>query len=350
MDRAALAPYIRRITGRPEVEFSVGKMVGDASTREYFRIDLGPDATPKSLVLMKFEAERALASDEAVNAEERIEELPFLTVQRYLSQGGLPVPEVLLADVDHGLVFLEDLGDRLLMDDVLYADDETRHRWYSKAIDLLVRFQDHNMHFGEASGIHRRFDKDLLLWEFEHYLEWGIEALYEVKMTPAERGTCREVFSRICDRLLGFPQMLVHRDFQSRNLMVRDGALALIDFQDTLYGPWPYDLTALLFDSYVVLSETLRDRLIREYVERFEKVCGSGFDLDAFEEQFYLQALQRKTKDAGRFVFIDKVRKNPSFLQYLPDTLGYVKLLLSKVESMAEVWEILGRYEERLRP
>ncbi len=237
MDRNGLVPYVHQITGTPESGFSVQKMAGDASTREYFRIVTDGSTVPSSIVLMKFEPEQALVSDEATSADERIEELPFLTVQRYLSEGKLPVPNVLLADVEHGMVFLEDLGDTLLMDAVLHADDSERRRWYGQAIDLLVQFQSHNAKHAEASGIQRRFDKELLLWEFEHYLEWGIEALYDLTMTPAERSTCREAYSKVCDRLLSFPQILVHRDFQSRNLMIRNEKLALIDFQDTLVRP-----------------------------------------------------------------------------------------------------------------
>jgi aminoglycoside/choline kinase family phosphotransferase len=135
-------------------------------------------------------------------------------------------------------------------------------------------------------------------------------------------------FDRICDRILALPQGFVLRDYQSRNVMWaprtsgsdRRAQLTVIDFQDALRGPQPYDLVALLNDSYVVLSAELQRATVLVYAAARS---FSQEQTDALLAGFQLVAVQRKLKDAGRFVFIDRVRGNPSFLTHYPLSLRY---------------------------
>ena len=348
-----LAPYLVKITGRRSGDFEVCKLTGDASTREYFRVKTPSDPEIRSLIVMSFAPEKALVSDEGEST--RATEFPFLNVRDFLAAGGLPVPKVYLSDIGRGLVFLEDLGDVLLHSALADANDEVRSGWYRRALDLLVRFQARCLEAPapereKCVAYGRRFDFDLLLWEFEHYLEWGIEALYDLKMPASERAVCRAAFTSVCRDLLAAPQIVVHRDWQSRNLMISDDDLRIIDFQDALMGPWPYDVVALLYDSYVVLTPALRDRLVEHYLDSYAAAIDPAADRALFRRLFRLQSLQRKMKDAGRFVFIDRVRKNPNFLQYIPATLGYVRELLHVVDGMGETAAILASYEKRLAP
>ena len=115
------------------------------------------------------------------------------------------------------------------------------------------------------------------------------------------------------------PYGFVHRDYQSKNLMVRPGGeLALIDFQDALVGPRVYDLVALLCDSYVALDVALQESMIDRYA------AMRHIDRESLRQEFWWVALHRKLKDAGRFVFIDRIRGNPDFLRWFPQSLVYV--------------------------
>jgi len=307
---------------------------------------------PSSLILMKFQPENAFKSEEA-SGEMKLTELPFISVLKYLEAGGIRVPALYGADVKAGLVFLEDLGDIQVGTYVKDGDIEARRKWYRKAIDILIDFQLHNSKSEDKDfiGYQREFDNELLMWECEHYLEWGIEALYDTKLNSEERLQIQKHFDKICKSLRELPQILVHRDFQSRNMMVLDGEeLALIDFQDALVGPWPYDLVALLRDSYVDLQEELLDELIEYYCVKYEKAFACQVDKTAFMKAFYLQALQRKLKDSGRFVFIDRVKKNDSYLQFIPQSLSYVKHAFSKLPEYNDLQMLLSRYEKRLAP
>jgi aminoglycoside/choline kinase family phosphotransferase len=278
-----------------------------------------------------------LKSEEASKAQVR--ELPFLDVQRYLHRAGVGVPEVYRYDAALGLVYLEDLGDDTFESKVAGADDDTRRIWYQRAIDELVRMQRYATAHPDTQCVafHRAFDYDLLKWELDHFREYGLEAQGH-HLTPADRDEVERHFVQIAERLASAPRIFVHRDYQSRNLMVQDTRLRVIDFQDALLGTNAYDLVGLLRDSYVALSTPLLDDLVDYHAEK------AGHDRAAFRALFDLQTVQRKLKDAGRFVFIDRVKKNPSFLVHIPNSLEYVRNAFSRVPELSSLQEILARH------
>jgi len=348
-----LKPYIEKITGAPDPRFEVKKLMGDASSREYYRIFLNDVQNgADSIILMKFDPQSARKSEEAAAGDAPAGEFPFISVLKYLEHGGLRVPALHHQDISAGLVFLEDLGDVQVGSLVKDSGNATRTKWYCKAIDLLVRFQLHNSRseLKDFIGFNRGFGYDLLMWECYHYVEWGIEALYNKKIVESQTCQIREYFERICNGLTSLPQILVHRDFQSRNMMVLpDEEIALIDFQDALMGPWPYDLVALLRDSYVKLDDELLDELITYYCDVYEKTFNTTIDRQAFLKAFYLQTLQRKLKDSGRFVFIDRVKHNDSYLKFIPNSLSYVKWAFDRLPEFDGLRKILATHEERLK-
>ncbi len=347
-----IKPYVEKITGAQAPRFEVKKLQGDASSREYYRIQLSDvESGATSIILMKFDPHTSGKSEEAAR-ELPPGEFPFISVLKYLELGGLRVPVLYYEDVGAGMVFLEDLGDVQVGNLVKDSDNDTRRKWYCKAIDLLVKFQRYNSQSKQKDfiGFNRGFAYDLLMWECDHYVEWGIEALYGKKLREPEIWPIQEYFERICNGLTSMPQILVHRDFQSRNMMVLpEEEIALIDFQDALMGPWPYDLVALLRDSYVKLDDDLLDELIEYYCTTYEKEFETVIDRNSFKQAFYLQTLQRKLKDSGRFVFIDRVKKNDSYLKFIPNSLSYVKWAFDRLPEYEGLREVLARHEERLK-
>jgi len=346
----SIRPYLNKITGESNVGFSVEKLVGDASSREYFRIELENHVNGlNSICLMKFNPDNAYVSDEA--SSETNETFPFLDVLHYLGKGNIRVPKFYGGKVSEGLLFFEDLGDVQFLQNVQAKDRAIQLEWYKKAVDVLVNFQklNHEQETQDCIIFKRKFDYDLLMWECDHYLEWGIEELYKTKIPEADKLKFNKHFDDICSKLVSLPQIVVHRDFQSRNIMVTNNELCLIDFQDALMGPAPYDLVALLRDSYISLGEDLIEDIIDYYVDTYNKLFDTKIIRDEFYNAFLLQTVQRKLKDSGRFVFIDRVKKNPFFLQFIPDSLSYVKWALSRLPELAELSVLLGGYEERLK-
>lgn len=321
----------------------VHKLRGDASTRSYYRIELAePYAGASSMIVMQLPAD-ALKSDEGTSGE-RPAELPFLNVHRTMEQRGVPVPKVLAVDMRAGVLLLEDLTDETFFARLQQTPRAEWRSQYAAAIDLLA---DMHQRMREPDpqciAYQRSFDQKLLRWELDHFREWGLEALSGTLPTT-ERAALDACFDDLVTQLLALPQGFVHRDYQSRNLMWTPRAgheqLVVIDFQDALLGPRVYDLVALLCDSYVDLDQSLQEAMVSRYAERSGM---SAADAQALQRGFWRVALQRKLKDAGRFIYIDRVRNNPDFLQWFPQSLRYVGRALEQCPEMAALSDVLHR-------
>ena len=331
---------------------SLTPLAGDASNRRYFRIGLNGTG-PASVILMQLaEPEAFKQSEEAVSgASVQINELPFTNILSHLAKAGVAVPTLYYYDRDAGLLYLEDFGDLSLVEACRHADPPTIERLYRHAIDGLVLLQAKGTALRDAGCIafHRRFDVPLLVWEFEHFIEYGVAARLE---NPMDSEGCRIIqaeFRKIAELLAGQPQVFVHRDYHSRNLMVDGDRLGVIDFQDALMGPASYDLASLLRDAYIQLDEQLIDRLIEYFLDGLAAQGQDRPDGEAFRRLFDLTSIQRNLKAAGRFVYIDRIKHNPKFLADIPRVLGYVKRNLAKYPELATLRNHLTPYVPELR-
>lgn len=327
----ALAGLVRHIAGRP-IELSATEMPGGASTRRFFRVDLGD----RSAVAM-YVPDRA-KPDEIVKLDESGRRWPFLEVRDLLHERGIRVPVVYGEALDDGFVVVEDLGDHTLAR-WLEEHPDTRERLYQQAVADLARAQVALADVpGDSVVRERAFDEDLLRWEIEHFREWALEAR-GIPLSAEDAGTFSEVADFLAKTIASWPRGFVHRDYQSRNLMVRTAAsgepeLVWIDFQDGLMGPRVYDLVALLSDSYQSFDRAFVEARLDEYAahrgldEQERAHVGREFDM---------VTVQRKLKDAGRFVFIDRVKNNPGFLEFVEPTIDKARAALDRLSDHAEL-------------
>ena len=326
-------------------------LAGDASNRRYFRLML--KGTPSSLILMQLaDPEGFKKSEEAVSgASSQITELPFTNVLTHLQRTGVTVPRLQYYDRESGLLYLEDFGDVTLAEACRNADRAKLDALYRGAIDQLVLLQVKGTTPAEPRCIafHRRFDVPLLMWEFDHFLEYGITARLGKPMAPADEAAIRAEFQRIAELLAGQSQVFVHRDYHSRNLMVDGSRIGIIDFQDALMGPATYDLASLLKDAYIELDEAVVDGLIDHFLNGLTAHGQGWVDRTAFRRLFDLTSIQRNLKAAGRFVYIDQVKHNPKFLADIPRVLGYVKRNISKYPELSALGQRLAPYVAELR-
>jgi hypothetical protein len=332
---------VGRATGRDASAAPVTRLAGHASLRSYWRVGAPPDA----LVVMVLPPD---AKPEEVTKGGAPAANPFVDVQRYLAGLGVRVPAIHAFYEAEGLMVLEDLGDEMLETRLLAG--AARAPLYEAAIDQLARLRARaEARPGGCVAFTRAFDVDLYRWELEHFVEWGLEAWKGAKLSPAERAIADREFDRVARALDAEPKGFTHRDYQSRNLMVLpSGEQAVIDFQDALLGPRQYDLVALLRDSYVELDAPFVEAMLRRYLARLEAEGGPRLAYGPFRETFDLLTVQRKLKDAGRFVFIDRVKKNPSFLVSIPASLRYVKEALARRPDLAELHGVLARHVPEL--
>jgi aminoglycoside/choline kinase family phosphotransferase len=310
---------------------SLSEMPGGASTRRYFRV-----ALPGKTAVAMFVPEGG--KPEEIAKETARHRWPFLEVRDLLHASGVDVPALYAEDQDNGWLLLEDLGDDTLANYLAKnepASPDVRERLYRRAVTDLARAQTRLEKLPADSIVATRaFDADLLRWEIDHFREWGLEARGH-HLSPEDRRTFDDVAGRLASRIASWPRGFVHRDYQSRNLMVRPAkeregeSLCWIDFQDALLGPRVYDRVALLNDSYQTFDRTFVEQRLNEYA------AAAGIDVGSNEiiEQFDYVTVQRKLKDAGRFVFIERMKGNDSFLRFVTPTIRKVSEALGRLSS-----------------
>jgi N-acetylmuramate 1-kinase len=334
LDFGALATLVARaMPGIATIGYDA--MPGGASTRRYFRVGLARNGsgTPASLVAM-FVPEGAKAEEVDKGGAGAARTWPFLEVRDLLAARGVDVPALYGEDTGRGWVLLEDLGDDTLAS-FLGAQPGEREAMYRRAVTDLASAQSALATLPGGSVVaSREFDHDLLLWEIHHFREWALEAR-GVSLSAADRALYDAIAERLAARIASWPRSFVHRDYQSRNLMVRaDRRLCWVDFQDALLGPRVYDLVALLNDSY----QQFEPAFVQARLDDFARERGlSADDRGLLGREFELVTVQRKLKDAGRFVFIDRVRSNPAFLPYVEPTIAKVRASLARLRDDADM-------------
>jgi aminoglycoside/choline kinase family phosphotransferase len=326
-------------------------LAGDASNRRYFRLEVagGP---PHSLVLMQLASPESFKkSEEAVSAGAPVvTELPFVNILRHLVKADVAVPVLHYYDEQAGLLYLEDLGDVTLAEASGHGTSPDTPEFYYHAVDDLAHLHlnasfpadPHCIAFGRA------FDVPLLMWEFEHFIEYGIEKRAGRALPDQDKETLRREMHKIATLLAEQPRVFTHRDYHSRNLMVQDNRLRVIDFQDALMGPATYDLASLLRDSYLFLPEELVDELVVRYLDAMAK-AGAALDRVKFTRLFDLTSIQRNLKAAGRFVYILLEKDNDRYIQYVPRTLAYVKTNLGRYRNLKALQTVLARHVPELQ-
>lgn len=326
----------------PDLETTLDLLPPHGSLRRYARVSAG-DA---SAMLMLLPDADAITSDAGTAHPEIVADEPFIAVANWLEAAGVDAPRVLEFHQDLRVIWITDLG-RITFFDAVQAGDTPRTELYERALDLLDRFQNANAHPEKPAIVQERaLDATLLRWELDHYVDWRLEQKLALQLDDDDRSTLARAFNWITAQLLALPQVTVHRDFQSQNLMrLDDGQLALLDFQDALQGPLPYDAVALLRDSYIALDDDEFHRL----VDRWAVATAAKHPAlrpEDLVQGFHLQTIQRKLKDTGRFELFDMQKGQPEYLKFQPASLRYVRNALRHFpqnEALQELDALLRR-------
>jgi aminoglycoside/choline kinase family phosphotransferase len=327
---------------------SIIPLSGDASNRSYYRLFLSGFIRP-SIILMKLnQMDRGIVSEEIVDLQKKFTEVPFLNIQRFLYKIGVKVPEVYLYSEKDGLIFLEDFGDDVMWQLVKERGSASKEL-YRKAIEQLVFMQYQGIK-NKDNGCYafwHIFDEKLYMWEFVHFIEFAIEKRGK-EIKEQHRKEIINFFKIMSGMFVRGAKVFTHRDYHSKNLMVLKEGLGILDFQDALLGPPQYDLASLLRDSYVELDDDFIYDGVNYYIDIVQKNYHISFS-DDFIQIFDLVSIQRNLKAAGRFHYIDIIKKNPNYLPFVPGTLKKVKRNLQKYPWLKPLHELLAEYVEELR-
>lgn len=324
-----IGQYLTR-TGLAERVIQVVPLTGDASDRRYFRVLLR-DSAPQVLALHVGPIDAAT--------------LPFVRVADLMRALSLPVPAILGHDDALGIIAQQDLGDVTLQAHLGVASPADHAALYREAVELIAALQLRGAQHGSRDypPYAVAFDVEKLTWELEFFVKHYLGAYRGLALSETRRDAFRHEWTMIVEELAAEPRVLCHRDYHSRNLMLHDGRLHIIDFQDARMGPDTYDLASLLRDSYVDMPATQVDELLAYFQALTRGPAGTDAAAHGeFRRRFDVMALQRNLKALGTFGYQTTARGNTVYIQYMPRTLSYVRQALQHTPRFARLHALLA--------
>lgn len=321
----AIKSWIATLTARELLPESLRPASSDASFRRYFRID---DANRASFIVM-----------DAPPPQEDVR--PFVHVAKVLGDTGVSVPAILEQDVENGFLLLSDLGNTTYLQ---LLTPDTAHKLYMDAIEALVLMQAQSQ-----PDVLPEYDRALLLREMMLFPDWYINKHLGLTLNEKQQATLNSIFDLLLANNLAQPQVYVHRDYHSRNLMVlSQGNPGILDFQDAVFGPITYDLASLLRDAYIQWDE----ELVLDWVIRYwERARRAGLpvnpDIDSFYRDFEFMGLQRHLKVLGIFARLYHRDGKDGYLKDLPLVMEYTRKVAYRYKELAPLVRLLDELENK---
>ncbi|MDR6765019.1 aminoglycoside/choline kinase family phosphotransferase [Acidovorax delafieldii] len=307
----------------------------DASFRRYLRIDT---ATGASRIVMD-------APPDKENCQ------PFVQVQGLMAAAGLNVPQILAFDEPTGFMLLSDLGHQTVIERLNPEKPQDAYAWYQQATDVLLQWQK-----ASTPGVLPAYDEPLLRRELALFPDWYLAKHRAIALDDKQQATLGSAFDAIVAHNLAAPQVYVHRDFMTRNLMapVEAGApLGVLDFQDAVYGPITYDIASLLRDAFISWEEEFVIDITVRYWEKARKAgllgatsaSGWGDDFGEFYRAVEWMGLQRHLKVAGIFARLTLRDGKPKYLADAPRFIAYIRATANRYRQLGPLLKMLDQIE-----
>jgi len=309
-----------------ELVENVEKLTGDASTRKYYRI-----WTSKTSYVVCLD-----------NPTE--DEPTFVRLQRVLHNEKVRVPLIHDKELSTGYLLEEDLGDVTFLKEIaLIANRTEEFDFYKKAIDLMASI--HNVDVAKYSNepfTKLAFDTEKLYAEMEFSKKYFLKMFLGLDVTSAPVEALYKKLYDMCYKLSCEPRVLVHRDYHSRNIMIKNGEQIVIDFQDARMGTPLYDLVSLLEDCYYQLDADNKEKLTQYYFNTYFKKIDSTKTYDQFKYVYDMMAIQRVYKAIGSFAYIYADRKDLRYVKYIGYAFEKVRAIMLKHDEFAKERKILA--------
>jgi aminoglycoside/choline kinase family phosphotransferase len=305
-------------------EIKIAPIQKGGSDRKFYRIRCSPE---QALILVKYNLERE-------------ENRQYVTIANFLAEHRIRVPEIYFHDADEGLIWLEDLGESDLYS---YRDEIwlVRRAFYESAVDQIAALHalPESVCIEMKRHLPAEFNSELYAWEQNYFFENCLGRLFKIEKAKLAQLGSLPALQEIANRLASFPRVLVHRDFQSQNIIIRNGQAYLIDFQGMRPGLAEYDLASLLYDPYVNLAESERAELT-EYYRGRQLENGIGINGD-FDLKLRLCAIQRLMQALGAYGFLGLVKGHKHFLQHVAPAMQSLQRTVAEIDGLTELEKTL---------
>jgi len=295
------------------------------SDRKFYRIHSAAD---QRLILVKYNLERE-------------ENRHYVQIAKFLDSHGIRVPKIYFHDPAEGLIWIEDLGERDLCS---YQHEGwlVRRAFYESALDEIIKL--HSLPESVCAEMKQylpaEFNAALYRWEQKYFFDNCLGRHFKLNDSIRKELSALPGLREIAKHLATFPRVLVHRDFQSQNIIIRSGQAHLIDFQGMRPGLAEYDLASLLYDPYVKLSGAERAGLIVYYRDR---QLENGITIDGdVDFRLRLCAMQRLMQALGAYGFLGLVKGHKHFLQNIPNALSSLRAVVATIKSLQPLASFLA--------
>lgn len=322
----AIETWLRTLLNIP---FSLSPITGDASFRRYFRLSLD-QAIP-----MLSGQSHAIVMD-APPPKESIE--PFHSLGKQLFNASIDVPQIYASDKQQGFLLLEDFGNTQMLKKL---NDESSDTLYNRALASLVQMQKNATEINVPA-----YDDDLLMREMNLFTDWLLGKHLGIRLTEHESSEINACFEQLSSSALQQPQTFVHRDYHSRNLMIKhDEGIGIIDFQDAVHGPITYDAVSLLRDCYITWPENKVDAWVNTYYQSLVKNGVVDVSFSEFKQWFDLMGIQRHLKASGIFARLYHRDSKTGYLADIPNTVRYIQTISPRYKHTQCLADIINKYD-----
>jgi N-acetylmuramate 1-kinase len=302
----------------------------DASFRRYFRV-LSTNMDYQSFIVMDAPPDKENSA-------------PFIHVANLLLQAGISVPKIYEKNLSAGFLLLSDLGSTTLLQQI---NPENAHQLYKNVSTTLIQIQKNTQTHDLPL-----YDAVLLQRELSLFPEWYLQKHLQYQMTEKEAVDLKHIFNLIIQNNLLQPQVFVHRDFHSRNLMIpSENTIGVLDFQDAVIGPITYDLVSVLRDAYIEWDEEQQmDWVIRYWELAKKEGLPVHEDFGVFYQDFEWMGIQRHLKVLGIFARLYHRDGKNGYLKDLPLVLKYTEKVAQRYSVFKPLIRILDNAQKRQRP
>ena len=312
------------------------KLRGDVSTRQFLRLKFADEAEAWRFVRNCAEAAELEQDSGGLNGPQECSLITMLLpgngsarasriiedVGRYIESCGVPVPKIYLAIHHMGFLVIEDLGDTRLFDLIGQVGTENVKDIYRTVIEYLVRMQFPPPQVRrDCTAYSYSFSADRFLWELNSFVDSFSHIVLQRKLSRSERSIIERDSRAICGEIMGQELVFTHRDYHSRNLMIKNGRPHVIDFQDARLGPILYDIASLIFDPYVPLERDDQQELFDHYFSLLPARPRNSLRRLGLSRALCVCAVQRCLKAAGTYVSLVGQRGRSELVHYVPRAL-----------------------------